>query len=72
MLSISLAIASAWSLAALLVVFPVLDMAPIVRSGISSDHMAAFRIVAGEDFSAFQTTGRAAFVRQLEYANALH
>jgi hypothetical protein len=59
-------------IAVLLVLFPLLDVAGILKMGIPSDHTAAFRMLSGEDFTAFQSTGPAAYVRQFEFAYALH
>jgi|SRR5579872_3412983 len=59
-------------ISAVLLVFPLLDVAGILKMGIPSDHTTAFRALSGEDFTAFQSTGPAAYVRQLEYAYALH
>jgi hypothetical protein len=59
-------------IAALLVFFPLLDVAGILKTGIPADHSAAFRALTGEDFSAFQPTAPAAYVRQLEFAYAIN
>jgi hypothetical protein len=59
-------------LALLPVVFPLLDVAGTLRAGIPSDHAAAFRTLAGQDFSAVASTGPARYVRQLELGYALH
>ena len=54
-------------LALLTVVFPVLDVAGILRTGIPSDHAAAFRTLAGQDFADIRSTGVARYLQQLEY-----
>jgi hypothetical protein len=58
--------------AAFTVVFPLLDVAGILRSGIPSDHAAAFRALAGADFSSMRTSGPAHYISQLEYGYAVH
>jgi hypothetical protein len=59
-------------LALLPVVFPLLDVAGTLRAGIPSDHAAAFRALAGQDFAAVQSTGPARYIRQLELGYAIH
>jgi polyferredoxin len=59
-------------LALLTVVFPLLDVAGILRSGIPSDHAAAFRTLSGQDFSDIRSTGVGRYIQQLETGYALH
>lgn len=59
-------------LAALTVVFPLLDLTGILRDGIPSDHAAAFRTLAGQDFASVRSSGIAHYVTQLETGYALH
>jgi hypothetical protein len=59
-------------LALLTVLFPLLDVSGILRSGIPSDHAAAFRTLAGQDFASIRTTGVGRYIQQLEYGYALH
>ena len=69
-------LSAAWWLllvvAATTVAFPVLDVAGILRSGLPSDHAAAYRTLAGVDVSSVRTTGPAHYITQLEYGYALH
>jgi hypothetical protein len=53
-------------------VFPVLDVAGILRAGIPSDHAAAFHTLAGADFGSVRSTGPGRYISQLEYGYALH
>jgi hypothetical protein len=59
-------------LALLTSVFPLLDVAGILRGGIPSDHAAAFRTLAGQDFAGIRSTGTARYIQQLEYGYAIH
>jgi hypothetical protein len=52
--------------------FPLLDMAGIVRSGIPSDHLAAYRALTGQDFGSVAPRGPARYIQQLEIGYALH
>lgn len=54
------------------VVFPLLDMAGIMRSGIPSDHAAAYRALTGQDFGSAQSSGPGRYIQQLESGHALH
>lgn len=57
-------------LAVLSVVFPLLDLTGIARSGIPSDHSTAYRTLAGQAFSL--SGGPSQYIRQLEVGYALH
>src|SRR5919201_201925 len=59
-------------LALLTVRFPLLDIIGTARSGLPSDHTAAYRALAGHSFPGVQPTGPTRYIRQLEYGYALH
>lgn len=59
-------------LALFFVVFPLLDLAGILRTGIPSDHAAAYRSLTGQDFPGAQAGGPAGYIRQLELGYAVH
>jgi hypothetical protein len=58
--------------ALLTVLFPLLDIAGTARTGLPSDHAAAYRTLAGHSFPGIQPTGPTRYIRQLEYGYALH
>lgn len=59
-------------LAVLTILFPVLDLVGITRSGLPSDHEAAYRALAGQAFPGVHASGVARYIRQLELGYALH
>ena len=59
-------------LALFTVLFPVLDLVGTARTGLPSDHTAAYRALAGHGFPGLQPAGPARYIRQLEYGYALH
>lgn len=59
-------------LALFTVVFPLLDIAGTARSGMPSDHTAAYRALAGTGFPGIQPAGPTRYIRRLEYGYALH
>lgn len=59
-------------LALFTVLFPLLDLIGIVRTGLPSDHAAAYRSLTGHSFPGVQAAGPARYIRQLEYGYALH
>jgi hypothetical protein len=54
------------------VLFPLLDIVGTARSGLPSDHTAAYRALAGHGFPGIQPTGPTRYIRQLEFGYALH
>jgi hypothetical protein len=54
------------------VLFPLLDLAGTARSGLPSDHTAAYRALAGHAFPGVQPAGPTRYIHQLEYGYALH
>lgn len=59
-------------LALFTVLFPVLDLVGTARTGLPSDHNAAYQALAGHSFPGIQPTGPTRYIRQLEYGYALH
>ncbi len=64
-----------WLLLVLLALFPVLfsvlDLAGIARSGIPSDHLDAYRALAGQAFGS-ASSGPESYIKHLEIGYALH
>jgi hypothetical protein len=59
-------------IAVLMILFPLLDLAGIQRTGLPSDHAAAYQALAGQAFPGVESTGPTRYIRQLELGYALH